>query len=66
MSNNGLYPNNIYPAVVYVQIIYMSSGCLCLGNICPVVGWAQFVNIFIFIIEILVNPCLLNSKILLE
>ena len=54
MSSVGLCPNNIYPAVVYVQIIYIQQ-------------WDDhFINIYIYISEILVKSCLLNSDIILR
>ena len=65
MSNGSSCPNGICPVVV-----------LCPNNICLLVTWIQFINIYIymcvcvcvcvFINETLVNPSLLNSEVILK
>ena len=71
MSGNGSCPNNICSMVVYVQKKkYVSKDGSCPNNICPMVVHVQK-NVskggsLIYINEVLVRSCSLNSEMILK
>ena len=75
MSGNGPCPNNICPMVIHVQKKYVSKDGSCPNNLCPMVvhvqkmcvqGWFIDLLICMFINEVLVRSCSLNSEIILK
>ena len=74
MSGSGPCPNNICPMVVHIQKNVSKDGS-CPNNICPMVvyvqkmcvqGWFIDLLICMFINEVLVRSCSLNSEIILK